>query len=435
MCLNQRLAYFMSDFHVPKIEQAFRVTMVLPGSKSIALRQLAISALSNGCSTVLGLPACDDIDAMLDCLAALGVTLQGDYQKMVVTGPINTTDDIHLNARMSGASTRLLIGLASLRQGRTTIDGHSSLRTRTNTALLDVLRQHHCQVESDQGGLPLTIQGPIQASTDLFIDGSLSSQYITALMLIAPVIAQDGPLTIHITGELVSRPYIDITLHEMTKRGARAKWVGTQQLEIQPGSYSAGAVGVEGDATAATYFAALATLHGGTVQLDNLGTDTKQGDYGFIKVMQQLGAQVNHTATQTTIQGPRQLKPINNIDMTTMPDAALTLIGMGTQLPNGITITGLSTLQHKECNRLLCPAEQYQQMGVQVETTTDSICIPAVDAADIQTHTLATYHDHRMAMAFSTLGSITGRLGIDDPDVVGKTYPNYWQDFEKLANG
>ena len=417
----------MASFLVPKISTSFDCQLTLPGSKSIALRQMAISALTDGATTLAGVPWCDDIEAMLDCLAQLGVGVTRDETSVTLQGPMNFSDPVALDARMSGASTRLLIGLAALRSGSTTIDGHPSLRVRTNQPLFDVLAAHGVKVESESGGLPAVLSGPIQDVDEVSVDGSISSQYITALLLIAPYIGEG--LEIAITGNLVSRPYIDITINEMSKRGAHAEWLDSTRLRVTPTRYQAQTLTIEGDATAASYFLALATLHGSTLTINNLGDSTHQGDYGFVEVMATLGAEITSTPATTTVTGPSALNPLPNIDMTTMPDAALTLITLAAAIPSATTITGLSTLHHKECDRLECSVAELQKLGVQTGHTTDSISVPYTTPEEIAPATLTTYHDHRMAMAFSVLGSLTGTLTVDDEFVVGKTYPNYWQDY------
>jgi 3-phosphoshikimate 1-carboxyvinyltransferase len=424
----------VQPFVIPAIASLSKdAEITLPGSKSIALRQLAMAALASGTSTLAGVPDCDDADAMLDCIAKLGAKVSRDGKQIIVTGPIDKHADLTLNARMSGASTRLLIGMAALREGRTTIDGHSSLRVRTNAPLYDVLVEHGCQVSSANGGLPVTIKGPLQPPAVINIDASLSSQYVTALLLGAPLCCQGKSQRIHVTGEVVSRPYIDITRNEMNKRGVNSSWLDDQTLEVCEGEYQAGHTVVEGDATAATYFAALATLHGGTVTLTNLGTQTVQGDYQFLSIMERLGARVDRSETQTTIHGPQTLLPLPEIDMTSMPDAALTLIAMAPLLPEPLKITGLSSLHHKECDRLESPATEFEALGIDAVTTHSTITIQPTPIAVLRPHLLCTYHDHRMAMAFSLLGSFSGTLAIDDEHVVAKTYPHYWSDYAAIA--
>jgi 3-phosphoshikimate 1-carboxyvinyltransferase len=424
------------SFAIANLSRGFETSITLPGSKSIALRQLAISALVDGASHIKGIPACDDTDAMIDCLTALGVSIERVGNDVTAHGPMDFGEAlVTLNPRMSGASTRLLIALAALRSGITRIDGHPSLRARTNQPLFDVLSRHGCEIKSDGGKLPAEIRGPIVVEDSLEIDGSLSSQYITALMLIAPVLAQRQSRNhqlIHITGDLVSRPYLEITRNEMRKRQVCGEWSDNATLTIPSAAYHAGEYLVEGDASAASYFLALATLHGGTITLTNLDDTTVQGDYGFCDVMEALGATIDRQGA-TRITGPSNLAPLDSIDMQEMPDVALTLIAMAPLLPAPIEITGLQSLHHKECDRLECPAQELRTMGINLTTTYSSINIEPLNHRAPKAHRLTTYHDHRMAMAFSTLGSAFGNLTVDDKSVVNKTYPSFWEDYARLS--
>lgn len=422
-------------FAIAKLSKGFEASITLPGSKSIALRQLAVSALVDGVSHIKGIPLCDDTDAMIDCLTALGVSIIRSGSDVTVQGPMDFgATRVDLNSRMSGASTRLLIALAALRSGVTHIDGHHSLRARTNQPLFDVLTKHGCVINSDDGKLPAEIRGPLAVEGPLTIDGSLSSQYITALMLIAPVLAQrqqQPQQDIQIQGDLVSRPYLEITRNEMRKRQVDSHWIDDNRLSIPSASYLPGEYVVEGDASAASYFLALATLHAGRITLTNLDDTSVQGDYGFCAVMEALGATVERQA-MTCITGPQQLEPLTSIDMQDMPDVALTLIAMAPLLPAPIEITGLQSLHHKECDRLECPAKELKAMGIELETTHSTIVIQPLKNREPRAHELTTYHDHRMAMAFSTLGSAFGHLRVDDKSVVNKTYPSFWEDYAQL---
>ncbi|MEM7079926.1 MAG: 3-phosphoshikimate 1-carboxyvinyltransferase [Pseudomonadota bacterium] len=417
---------------IPTIRKPFVASIELPGSKSIALRQLAMAALTHGHSTISGVPECDDILAMLDCLRALGVQIDYDGRTVSAVGPMDLHGDVALNLRMSGASTRLVLALAALRHGTTKLDGHASLRARPHAPLLEVLRAHGCQVEDANGCLPATIRGPFEAPPSLTIDGSISSQYITALLTSAPWFMREDTQQIIIAGDLVSKPYLDITLNEMAKRGISATWLDERTFQVNSGGYASGEFEVEGDATAASYFIALATLHGGQVTLENLGERSKQGDYAFLNIAEQLGASVERQAHSTVITGPTQLTPLAEVDMESMPDAALTLIAMAPLLPTGARITGLSTLKHKECDRLVCSSTELSKLGVKHSVDDQSITIETADAQALQAIELNTYDDHRMAMAFSTLASRVGNMRVDDLQVVAKTYPNYWQDYRKL---
>ena len=424
-----------NQYLIPTIEKSFDVDIELPGSKSIALRQLAMSALTEGTTILEGVPICDDTAAMLDCLEQMGLSISQNKTTIKITGPMNLEDHVEINPRMSGASTRLLIALAALRSGKTLIDGHESLRARTNLPLISTLKKLGCQIDSSSGYLPISVQGPIKRTNSISIDGSLSSQYITALLLISCGLP-DGSATcqeISIEGTLVSKPYIDITINEMRKRGVNAQWQDSRIIRIDSlNQYKAVQVVIEGDATASSYAASLACLHKGNVKFTNLGSNTHQGDYRFFEVLEKLGAVVTRNKESTSISGPGKLNSFKCIDMQTMPDVALTLIALAPLLDGESTIFGLSSLHHKECDRLECPAKEMREMGITVTTTADSIQIQPTYIKNLKEHLLTTYHDHRMAMAFTLIGSKTGNITIDDKFVVNKTYPNFWLDYKKL---
>ena len=424
-----------NQYLIPIIKSSFDVDIELPGSKSIALRQLAMSALTKGTSTLQGIPICDDTAAMLDCLERMGLSITQNNTTIQITGPMNLIDHVEINPRMSGASTRLLIALAALRSGKTTIDGHESLRARTNLPLLNTLEELGCQVDSFDGYLPLSIQGPIKPTTSVSIDGSLSSQYISALLLISCGLHDDQATCEEITidGTLVSKPYVDITIDEMKKRGVKPQWENSRTIKIHRDShYKAVNLAIEGDATAASYAASLACLHKSKVKFTNLGSNTRQGDYRFFEILEMLGAEVTRNITSTSINGPERLTSFKCIDMQTMPDVALTLIALAPLLDGDLTISGLSSLHHKECDRIECPAKELQEMGIGVTTTGDTIQIQPTSIKNFKEHLLTTYHDHRMAMAFTLIGSKTGGITIDEKSVVNKTYPNFWLDYKKL---
>ena len=423
-----------NQYLIPKIDNPFDVSIALPGSKSIALRQMAMCTMTEGKSVLRGVPICDDILAMEDCLKKLGLLVTAKEDVMEITGPMNLSAPVSLDARMSGASTRLLIALAALRDGTTHIDGHESLRARTNKPLLEVLESAGCKVDSAEGHLPLSINGPIKTVSSLRIDGSLSSQYATALLLMAAGHNEQVNSQVVISGELVSKPYIDITLNEMKKRGVHASWRGDQEIQIDKTTrYQNEEVLIEGDATAATYAATLACIHEGTVTFKNLGDQSLQGDYQYFQILREMGATVSTTSGTTTVQGPKQFKKLATADMKNMPDAALTLIALAPLLQEELTISGLSSLHHKECDRLECSATELLKMGITVEKTHETITIQPTARRNIQKATLSTYHDHRMAMAFSLIGSVCGQLTVDDKNVVDKTYPNFWKDYENLC--
>ena len=191
--------------------------------------------------------------------------------------------------------------------------------------------------------------------------------------MISPFVNREKSVVINITGDLVSKPYIDITVNEMRKRGLRIGWSGSRHLVVESGSYSDGEYSIEGDATAASYFSAIATIHNSSVNFPNLGSNTVQGDYFFFEVMEQLGAKVEREDQSTNVSGSLQLEGLGDLDMNNHPDVALTLIAMSPLIPGTTKISGLSSLHHKECDRLDCPAAEFKIMGVPFRKTDNSI--------------------------------------------------------------
>jgi 3-phosphoshikimate 1-carboxyvinyltransferase len=212
-----------------------------------------------------------------------------------------------------------------------------------------------------------------------------------------------------------------------------------RRLVVPAQKYVAGTIDVEGDASAASYFAAFATLHGAGIELTNLGSGTRQGDYAFLRLCEVLGARVTRQAGRTTIQGPAQLEGgfVHEVDMTSMPDVAPTLMMMAPFLATPTRITGLATLRVKECDRIAAPTRELRKLGIKVEEGADFMVIQPLDSGAKTPPgvvEIETYHDHRIAMCFGVLGSKLPGLRILDPGCVAKTYPNYWRDWQRARN-
>ena len=419
----------------------FEFTTPLPGSKSLTLRDCAIAALAAGTSTIRYPGEADDYWRMKDCLRRLGIVID-DSQTDLVTiagrGGEFAPGRVELDVGQSAVTTRLMLACAALRPDITVVDGHVSMRNRPNKDLVDALRALGATLEStNDGHLPTTVRGTRALRGPVRVPGTISSQFLTSLLTIAPLI--EGGLSIEVEGELTSKPYVDLTLDEMAKFCAQVENHGYRRLVVQQQPYRAGSIDVEGDASAASYFAALATLHGGRITLSNLGTRTRQGDYGFFALSEKLGASVQRQADSTTITGPQRLDTAfeGDVDMSSMPDVAPTLMMLAPFLARPTRLTGLATLRVKECDRIAAPTRELRKVGVTVEEGPDWMRIeplPASRAAAPEVVEIETYHDHRIAMSFGVLGSRLPGLRILDPGCVAKTYPNYWRDWQRAAS-
>lgn len=408
------------------ITSPFDIQMRLPSSKSIAIRQLAISALATHPTTLQGIDASDDAASMVACLKGLGVSVNWEGQDCVVDPRgFNEIDPVELDVGMSGLTLRLLISIAALRSGPTRFVGHPSLQKRPNKDLLDALQRTNCRVESASGFLPILIQGPLQSGC-VEVAGSVSSQFLSSLML-AGCRLEEG-LQIELVGDQISASYIDITMRELAKRGVQVER-SSSGYRVPTAEYAGDSVAIEGDASAATYFSALATLHSSRIAFSNLGSTSCQGDRKFLDVCSDLGAKVSWREETVTVEGPGELSAINSIDMTDMPDAALTMMAVAPYLNMPTSITGLSSLPYKECDRIACPSRELRRAGLSVEQGTDQVVIHPTQP---RATTFETYDDHRMAMSFAVLATKTSGCSIVDPDCVGKTYPSFWRDLDAL---
>lgn len=416
---------------IAKVERPFDVAVTLPGSKSIALRQLVMAALADAPTELVGAPICDDATAMADALRVFGAHINALSATHLQVTPPSTlaTGELNVDLGLSGVSMRFLLALAALRTDRTRFDGRPALKARPNAGLVDALRELGCAVEAQADGrLPIAIRGPARPEPQVTVDASVSGQFLSALLLVAPRLA--AGLTIRPLGTPASTPYVAVTLAEMARRGVGVETLDAGAFRVAPQSYRGGTVAIEGDASAATYHAALATLHQSTVRITNLGADTGQGDFAFFEVCRRLGSRVQAQADSVTITGPAALRPLPAVDMASMPDAAPTLMAMAPFLPAPVEISGLATLRHKECDRISCPAGELRKAGVEVREGADHVCIAPLE----HPHAAAfdTFDDHRMAMSMAVFASKIGGLAVRAPDCVAKTYADFWTDFDRI---
>lgn len=416
---------------IPRIASSFSADITLPGSKSIALRQLVMSALADEPTRVDGIPRCDDVDAMFVALERLGVDVERQRKSARLVPPAQPfATDVVLDLGMSGVSLRLLLAHAALRTSTTRFTGHRQLHHRPNADLLESLRLIGCKIESTpEGRLPITVTGPASPAAQTTLATSVTSQYLSGLMLSASGLP--AGLTITLVGERTSASYLDVTTTEMAKRGVHVRTPDPDTVVVPPGNYRGGDVMIEGDASAATYHAALATLHGGRVTFTNLGDSTRQGDFAFFDLCERMGAEVSRGTNRVTIQGPTSPTAVGNANMVNMPDAAPTLMAMAPFLPTPTHISGLATLRVKECDRIACGAKELRKAGVRVEEFEAAMTIHPCQT--LQPTGFDTYEDHRMAMALSVVAGKVGGCVIHGADCVAKTYADYWEDFDRVC--
>lgn len=408
----------------------------LPGSKSLSNRALLLAALASGTTTVYNLLDSDDIRYMLAALTQLGVsyTLSEDKTRCEVVGlagAFTSTTPLELYLGNAGTAMRPLTAALCASQGEFTLGGEPRMEERPIGALVDTLRQSGAQIDylKNLDYPPLKITGSGLSGGELTIDGSVSSQFLTAALLAAPLAKQDTKL--NIVGELVSKPYIDITLHIMQCFGVTVEHNNYQSFFIKAGqSYqSPGDFLVEGDASSASYFLAAAAIKGGEIKVTGIGNKSIQGDVQFAKVLEQMGATIEWgddyiVAKQGALKGV-------DLDLNHIPDAAMTIATTALFAQGDTRIRNIYNWRVKETDRIAAMTTELRKVGAQITEGDDFIHIKP--PSQLKHAAIDTYNDHRMAMCFSLLALDSAGVTINDPDCCAKTFPDYFDKFAQVS--
>ena len=405
----------------------------VPPSKSITNRALVCAALAEGTSRIHGLAPGDDTAALVECLGRLGCEIglgdeDGERVASVVgvDGEVHPTDLGPLTTRLAGTTSRFITAVAALGRHPITIDGEPPLRDRPMAPLHDSLVALGARVEHGErpGHLPVTVTGPLRGADGIVMPGDVSSQYVSALMMIAPYLP--GGLRLGLSTELVSRPYVDLTAAVMTAFGAAAPEIGARRITVPEGSYVATEFRVEPDASSASYPLAAAAIVGGAVTVRHLGASSAQGDAAFVELLARMGC-ITVVGDHDTVVMRRRDAPLRGIevDMSDVSDLVPTLAVVATRAVTPTRITGVGFIRHKESDRLGDLAAELAKCGADVSVEDDGLLIRPTDL--LTGARLATHHDHRLAMAFGVLGLAVDGIEIDDPTVVSKSWPSFWE--------
>ncbi|EME0908361.1 3-phosphoshikimate 1-carboxyvinyltransferase [Vibrio vulnificus] len=406
----------------------------LPGSKSVSNRALLLAALAKGTTRLTNLLDSDDIRHMLNALTKLGVhyELSADKTVCVVEGlgrPFAAAEAQELFLGNAGTAMRPLAAALCLGKGEFVLTGEPRMKERPIGHLVDALREAGAQIEylENENYPPLKINATgLQAGT-VNIDGSISSQFLTAFLMAAPL--AQGEVKIHIVGELVSKPYIDITLHIMKQFGVDVVNNAYQEFIIPAGqSYvSPGQFLVEGDASSASYFLAAAAIKGGEIKVTGIGKNSIQGDIHFADALEKMGAEIEW-GEDYVISRVGRLKGID-MDYNHIPDAAMTIATTALFAQGTTAIRNVYNWRVKETDRLSAMATELRKVGAEVEEGEDYLI---VNPPQQLTHAaIDTYDDHRIAMCFSLVALSDTPVTINDPKCTSKTFPDY---FDKLAS-
>ena len=405
----------------------------LPGSKSLSNRALLIAALASGVTKITNLLVSDDINHMLNALKSLGIkyTLSDCGTECTVIGNngfFSTKEPLELFLGNAGTAMRPLCAALAASAGEYVLTGEPRMKERPIGHLGDALMQLGANLEylENQDYPPVKIMGKALAGSLVTIDGSISSQFLTSILMIAPLLQTDT--NINIEGELVSKPYIDITLDIMQRFGVRIQNNDYKSFTVK-GMQSYQALDkymVEGDASSASYFLAAGAIKGGKITVHGVGKLSVQGDKHFADVLEKMGAEVYWQDESITVIG-KPLKAVD-MDMNHIPDAAMTIATAALFAEGTTTIRNIYNWRVKETDRLYAMATELRKVGAEVIEGHDSISItPPISLKHAE---IDTYDDHRVAMCFSLVALGDTQVTINDPKCTAKTFPDY---FEKLA--
>ncbi|MDR7004585.1 3-phosphoshikimate 1-carboxyvinyltransferase [Paraburkholderia strydomiana] len=418
-------------------------TVRLPGSKSISNRVLLLAALAEGETTITNLLDSDDTRVMLDALEKLGVRLKRDGDTCVVTGTRGAvtarTADLFLGN--AGTAVRPLTAALAVNGGDYRIHGVPRMHERPIGDLVDGLRQIGARIdyEENEGFPPLRIRpAQISAEAPIRVRGDVSSQFLTSLLMTLPLLrTESGVSTVQIDGELISKPYIDITIKLMARFGIEVERNGWHQFVVPAGQryQSPGTIMVEGDASSASYFLAAGALGGGPLKVEGVGRSSIQGDVGFADALIKMGANLQMGEDWIEVRGvghdSGKLEPID-MDFNLIPDAAMTIAVAALFADGTTTLRNIASWRVKETDRIAAMATELRKVGAKVQEGEDFLVVTPPEKL-IPNASIDTYDDHRMAMCFSlvSLGGVPVR--INDPKCVGKTFPDYFERFTALA--
>lgn len=410
---------------VPRRSAPDGVRVAVPGSKSIANRALVCAALADGDSTLTNVPDGDDTSAMLDCLRELGLDVETDAGRVSVSG-VGTAwraDGRRLFAGLAGTTSRFVTALAALGAGAVVVDGHPPLRRRPFGPLHDALGQLGVRVDTPEGhgSLPATIVGP-PTTGSVSIRGDVSSQYVSALMLIGPYLP--GGLDLELTTPLVSRPYVELTEATMGWFGLGGVTIEPDRVTVPAGRYRPATVAIEPDASSASYPLAMAAVLGGRVTVPGLGAEALQGDARFADLLAAMGARVDRRPDEVTVASAGDLRGID-VDMADISDLVPTMAVVALFASTPTTIRGVGFIREKESDRLGDLARELSAAGGDVDETDDGLIVRP-SAHRLHGARLRTHHDHRLAMSFGVLGAAVDGIVVESPDVVTKSWPDFW---------
>ena len=405
----------------------------VPGSKSLTNRALIVAALADGPSLLTGALDSEDTRVMVDSLQKLGIAVDHDPAAATIQvqgcGNKIPAREADLFVANSGTSLRFLTAMVATGSGTYRLDGSPRMRQRPVADLLQALNGLGAVARSENGTgcPPVVVEASGLDGGIAFVKGDVSSQFLSGLLMALPYAREQT--TVEIDGVLVSKPYVEMTLTVMDAFGVRVGNRKSKRFDVHPGRYTGRTYAIEPDASAASYFFAAAAIGGGTVTVESLGTRSVQGDLQFVDLLEHMGCTVVKDRDATTVTGG-PLRGID-VDMNAISDTVMTLAVVALFASGISRIRNVGHIRHKETDRLLAVATELRKLGATVDEQPDGLIIFPPD--QITPARIATYDDHRMAMAFALAGLKAPGVTILDPGCVRKTYPGFWDDLARIA--
>ena len=423
----------MESLSITPISRALRATVRVPGSKSLTNRALLVAALARGTTRLSNALFSDDSRYFAQALQALGFSIASNPERAEITvvglaGRIPASR-AGLFIGNAGTAARFLSAFLTLGSGEFILDGDARMRERPIGDLVLALAQLGARLEPSTSDCP-----PVRISASglpggkTTISGKISSQFLSALLMVAPYARQ--PVEIDVSTDLNSKPYVDMTLAVMSDFGVEVARRAYEHFAIGAGCYRAHEVyAIEPDASAASYFFAAPAILGGSVRILNITRRSRQGDIGFLKVLEQMGCAVVEGPDFIEVSGPSVLSGVD-VDMSDIPDTAQTLAAIAPFANSPTRIRGIASARVKETDRVSATCAELARLGVQVQEAPDGMTI--YPCASLRPASIQTYADHRMAMAFALVGLRSPGVSIENPGCVSKTFPDYFSVLESL---
>jgi 3-phosphoshikimate 1-carboxyvinyltransferase len=413
---------------IAPFEAPIDASVSVPGSKSLSNRALVVSSLAQGKSCLSNVLHSDDTRYMMSHLRTLGVSLQAveDVVEIEGRGGEFSAVQASLFCGNAGTTVRFLTALCALVPGTQIITGDQRMQARPIRDLVDALAGLGVEVEATDGCPPVTIRSGVLRGGTVRVQANLSSQYLSALLMIAPYAQQ--PVTLEVGEAMVSASYVELTLDVMAHFGVVVERSKPHQFNIPRQPYRGRSFAIEGDATSAGYWWALAALTGSRVTVSNVHPMSHQGDIEFLQILQRMGCRVRWDHG-VTVQGPDVLTSPGVVDMNRLPDGVMTLAVVAAAATGATRIVNVANLRIKESDRLAALVTELRRVGIGAEELPDGLSIRGgtPHGADIE-----TYADHRMAMSFALLGARVPGIRISAPECVSKSYPAFFEQLEAL---